>query len=74
MSNPSKLGLDDGGLYAGELSLIKDLQIGDEVLLPDSQDGAELQFLDMPAIQCPRLATIEKGGKNHGIVELQFRR
>ena len=32
VSNPSKLGLDDGGLYAGGLSLIKDLQIGDVVL------------------------------------------
>ena len=57
MSNPSKLGLDDGGLYAGGLSLIEDLQIGDVVLLLDSQDGAEsshveeLQFLDMSAIQ-----------------------
>ena len=27
VSNPSKLGLDDGGLYAGGLSLIEDLQI-----------------------------------------------
>ena len=26
LSNPSKLGLDDGGLYAGGLSLIEDLQ------------------------------------------------
>ena len=80
VSNPSKLGLDDGGLYAGGLSLIEDLQIGDVVLPPDSQDGAEglyveqLQFLDMPAIQCPRLVTIEEGGKNHGIVDFQFRR
>ena len=41
VSNPSKLGLDDGGLYAGGLSLIEDLQIGDVVLPPDSQDGAE---------------------------------
>ena len=79
VSNPSKLGLDDGGFYAGGLSLIEDLQIGDVVLPPDSQDGAEslhvekLQFLDMPAIQCPRLTTIEEGGKNHGIVDLQFR-
>ena len=32
MSNPSKLGLDDDGLYAGGFSLIKDLQIGDVVL------------------------------------------
>ena len=78
VSNPSKLGLDDGGLYAGGLSLIEDLQIGDVVLPPDSQDGAEslhveeLQFLDMPAIQCPRLTTIEEGEKNHGIVDLQF--
>ena len=75
VSNPLKLGLDDGGL-----SLIEDLQIGDVVLPPDSQDGAEsshveeLQFLDMPAIQCPRLTTIEEGGKNHGIVDLQFHR
>ena len=80
VSNPSKLGLDDGGLYAGGLSLIKDLQIGDVVLPPDSQDGAEsshvkeLLFLDMPAIQIPRLTTIEEGRKNHGIVDLQFRR
>ena len=80
VSNPSKLGLDDGGLYAGGLSLIEDLQIGDVVLPPDSQDGAEssyvekLQFLDMLAIQCPRLTTREGGAKNHGIVELQFRR
>ena len=80
MSNPSKLGLDDGGLYAGGLSLIKDLQISDVVLPPDSQDRVEsshveeLQFLDMPAIQCPRLTTIEEGGKNHGIVDLQFHR
>ena len=79
VSNPSKLGLDNGGLYAGGLSLIEDLQIGDVVLPPDSQDGAEsshvkeLQFLDMPAIQCPRLTTIEEGGNNHGIVDLQFR-
>ena len=56
VSNPSKLGLDDGGLYAGGLSLIEDLQIGDMALPPDSQDRAEsthveeLQFLDMPAI------------------------
>ena len=41
MSNPSKLGLDDGGLYAGGISLIEDLQIGDEVLSPDSQNEAE---------------------------------
>ena len=41
MSNPSKLGLDDGGLYAGGLSLIGDLQIGDVVLPPDSQDRAK---------------------------------
>ena len=78
--NTSKLGLDDGSLSAGRLSLIEDLQIGDVVLPPDSQDGAESshveepQFLDMPAIQCPRLTTIEVGGKNHGIVDLQFRR
>ena len=32
VSNPSKLGLDDGGLYAGGLCLIEDLQIGDVVL------------------------------------------
>ena len=75
MSNPSKLGLDDGGL-----SLIEDLQIGDVVLPPDSNAGAEsshvedLQFLDMPVIQCPRLTTIEEGGKNDSIVDLQFRR
>ena len=36
VSNPLKLGLDDGGLYAGGLSLIEDLQIGDVVLPPDS--------------------------------------
>ena len=75
VSNPSKLGLDDGGL-----SLIEDLQIGDVVLPPDSQDRVEslhvekLQFLDMPAMQCPHLTTIEEGGKNHGIVDLQFHR
>ena len=80
VSNPSKFGLDDGGLYAGGLSLIEDLQIGDVVLPPDSQDGAEsshveeLQFLDVPTIQSPHLTTIEKGGKNHSIVDLQFRR
>ena len=57
VSNPSKLGFDDGGLYASGLSLIEDLQIGNVVLLSDSQDGAEsshveeLQFLDMPVIQ-----------------------
>ena len=57
-----------------------DLQIGDVALLPDSQDGAESsrveepQFLDMPAIQCPSLTTIEEGGKNHGIADLQFHR
>ena len=79
VSNPLKLGLDDGGLYAGGLSLIEDLPIGDVALPPDSLDGAErpyaeeLQFLDMPVIQYPRLATIEEGGKNHGIVDLQFR-
>ena len=56
VSNPSKLGLDDGCLNAGGLSLIEDLHIGDVVLPPDSQDGAEslhveeLQFLDMPVI------------------------
>ena len=67
MSNLSKFGLDDGGLDAGGLSLIEDLLIGDVVLPLDSQDGAEsshveeLQFLDMPAIQCPRLTTIEEG-------------
>ena len=78
VSNPSKLGLDDSGLYAGRLSLIEDLQIGDVVLPPDSQDRAEsshveeFQFLDMLAIQCPRLTTIEEGRKNHGIVDLQF--
>ena len=50
------------------------------VLPPDSQDGAEsshveeLYFPDMPAIQCPHLTTIEEGGKNYGIVDLQFRR
>ena len=80
VSNPSNLGLDDGGLYAGGLSLIEELHIGDVVLPPDSQDGAEsshveeLQFLDMPAIKCPRFSTIEEGGKNHSIVDLQFRR
>ena len=80
MSNSLKLGLDNGGLYAGGLSLIEDLQISDVVLPPDSQDGAEsshveeLQFLDMPAIQCPRLTTIVEGGKNHSIVDLQFRK
>ena len=80
VSNPSKLGLDDGGLAAGGLSLIEDLQIGDVVLPPDSHDRTEsshveeLQFLDMPAIQCPSLTTTEEGGKNHGIVYLQFRR
>ena len=80
VSNPSKLGLDNGGLYDGGLSLIEDLQISDVVLPPDSQDGAEslhveeLQFLDMLAIQCPYLTTIEEGGKNHGIVDLQFLR
>ena len=78
MSNPLKFGVDDGGLYACGLSLIEDLQIGDVVLPPDSQVGAEgshveeLQFLYMPAIQCRRLTTIEEGGKNHGIVDLQF--
>ena len=80
VSNPSNLGFDDGGFYAGGLSSIKDLQIGDVVLPPDSQDRVEsphveeLQFLDVLAIQCPRLTTIEEGGKNHGIVDLQFRR
>ena len=69
VSNPSKLGLNDGGLYAGGLSLIEDHQIGDVVLPPDSQNGAksshveELQFLDMPAIQCPHFTTIEEGGR-----------
>ena len=80
VSNPSKLGLDVGGLYTGGLSLIKDLQIGEVFLPPDSQDGVEsshveeLQFLHMPVIQCPCLTTIEEGGKNHTIVDLQFRR
>ena len=80
VSNPLKLGHDDGGFYAGGLSLIDDLQIGDVVLPPDSQDGAEsshveeLQFLDMTAIQCQRLTTIEDRGKNHSIVDLQFHR
>ena len=80
VSNPSKFGLDDGGLSAGGLSLIEDLQISDVVLPPDSQDGVEsshveeLQFLDMSVIQCPRLTTIEEEGKNHSIVDLQFRR
>ena len=52
VSNPSKLGLDDGGLYAGGLSLIEDFQIGNVVLPPDSLDGSEsshveeFQFLD----------------------------
>ena len=41
VSNQSKLGLDDGGLYAGELNLIEDFQIGNMVLPPDFQDGAE---------------------------------
>ena len=36
MSNLSKLDLDAGGLYAGGLSLIEDLQIGDVVMSPDS--------------------------------------
>ena len=77
VSNPPKLGLDDGGLYAGGLSLIEVLQIGDVVLPPDSQDGAEsshaeeLQFLDMPTIVS---TSHNHRGKNHGIVELQFRR
>ena len=80
VSYPSKLGLDDSGLYADGLSLIEDLQIGDVILPPDSQGGAEsshveeLQFLDMPAKQCPRLTTIEEGRKNLGIVDLQFHR
>ena len=38
VSNPSKLGLDNGSLYAGGLSLIEDLQIGDVVLPPDSHE------------------------------------
>ncbi len=60
--------------------MIEDLRIGDEVQQPDSQDGAkssheeELQFLDISEIQCPRLTTTEEGGKNHSIVDLQFRR
>ena len=41
VSNPSKLGLDVGGLSAGGLSLIEDLKIGDVILPPDYQDGAE---------------------------------
>ena len=36
VSSLSKSGLDDGGLYAGGLSLIEDLRIGDVVLPPDS--------------------------------------
>ena len=65
---------------AGGRCLIEDLQIGDVVLPPDSQDGAEsshveeIQFLDVPAIQSLHLTTIEKEGKNHGIVDLQFLR
>ena len=37
VSNPSMLGLGDGGLYAGGRSLIENLQIGDVVLPPDSR-------------------------------------
>ena len=34
----------------------------------------ELQFLDIHATQCPHITTIEEEGKNHSIVDLQFRR
>ena len=52
VSKPSKLGLDDGGLYAGGLSLIEDLQIGDVVLPPDSQDGAESMWKSSSFLIC----------------------
>lgn len=80
VSNPTKLGLDDDGLYTGGFSFVKNLQIGDAILLFDSQDGAEswhveeLKFLYMPAVQCPCLITIEQGGKDHSIVDLQLHR
>ena len=30
------------------------------------------QLLHMPAIQCPCFTAVEEGGKNHGIVDLQY--
>ena len=78
MSYPTKVGLEKHCFNVCCLDSIQDLKIGDLVL--PAKDGTEgiytklLQLLNVPAVQCPGLAPIEKKCKSNRTADLELRR
>ena len=66
MPNPSELGLDEDGFDAGGFSTVQDFKAGDIILpmyswyRPKSMHVEGVQFLNVPAVQCPRFTSIDE--------------
>ena len=75
VTSPSELVLQDRGFNAGNLCLLQDFDIGDEVAQVDVADGAQeslveaLKEADVAAVGDPGLRAVEKGGENNSPVD-----
>lgn len=75
MTSPSELVLQDCGFNAGNLGLLQDFDIGDEVAPVYVEDGAEaalveaLEEADVATVGDPGLRAVEKGGENNSPVD-----
>ena len=60
------------------MGALQDLEVGVAILIFDSKDEAKcslmktFQLLNVPVVECPGLAVIEKRGQDHSIVQTQL--
>ena len=70
VTSPSELVLQDRGFDAGNLGLLQDFDIGDEVAPVYGENGAQaalveaLEEADVATVGAPGLRAVEKGGQN----------
>ena len=75
MISPSELVFQDSGFDAGNLDLLQDLDIGDEVAPVYVENGMQavlvkaLEEADVATVGDPGLRTVEKGGENNSPVD-----
>ena len=78
MPCPAKLWLHQDGVDAGHASMSEDLSIWDLVLPLDAKEFSEasgvevVQLPCMVLVDCPWFASIEEGGENYGLVNLDL--
>ena len=66
MHTGPELGLDEDGFDAGGFSTVQDFKAGDIILpmyswyRPKSMHVEGVQFLNVPAVQCPRFTSIDE--------------